>query len=337
MLNEGQKYQLHFSSDTLLKITADHALSVIRYSAGNMSQDDTWFEVGPTAQDVSPTLNQRVYVGSVPPVEHSQEEYILHTLGVARCQTLVIVINNGQTDGLMLNGQPLVCGDDSKEDVMLEEQLNRSQQEAFCVVTMVTQKKYFTVVKVFLPDGYHTLSHQTSGVTFTAMSECYSLDRYNRTARQSRMTVPADLSSKQFLSSGAGAVRQKTSPDPTRGSYSHVTHTADKLPADINHDNVSSADEHGHLQVNLLQQPSDVHTFKLERDNHPSVINFHETSATGWSGTNSGSLSSTGIALITSLASAIFLVIFCIIGFVVAEFVCKKENFTRAKVSPYIN
>lgn len=63
-------------------------------------------------------------------------------------------------------------------------------------------------------------------------------------------------------------------------------------------------------------------------------VNFHETDS--YSDNNGQGLSSTVIAVIVSLATAVFFVVACIVGFLAAEFVCRRENFPSAKVSPYI-
>ena len=245
---------------------------------------------------------------TVPPSEHDLELYNFTILHTESCHQLGIVINDKDRDGLMLDGQKLLCHQNDSQELLFnghyEGHLNTTTHHSLCIIT---HTEPLVLLTLNVSRGDHTLSHQTSDVTFTVMSECYSLDRY--------WTI---------------------SSDPTRVIYSHITYTADEPLHNISHDNVSFTDKQSHLQVNLLDQSSDVHKFKLERDNHRSVINFHQTSSAVWPGTKTTGLSSTVIALITSLASAIFLVIFCIMGFLVAEFVCRRENFTRAKVSPYV-
>ena len=243
---------------------------------------------------------------TVPPSEHDLELYNFTILHTESCHQVVIVINDKDGDGLMLDGQKLLCHqNDSKEllfDGHYEGHLNTTTHHSLC---SITHTEPLVLLTLNVSKGDHTLSHQTPGVTLTVMSECYSPDRY--------WTI---------------------SPHPTRVTYSHITDTADKLLHNISHDNVSSTDKQSHLQVNLLDQSSDVHKFKLERDNHRSVINFHQTS--GWPSTKTTGISFTVIALITSLASAIFLVIICIMEFLVAKFVCRRENFIRAKISPNV-
>lgn len=68
---------------------------------------------------------------------------------------------------------------------------------------------------------------------------------------------------------------------------------------------------------------------------NPAVVetNYAETSSGHTSG---AALSSSVIAVIVSLSSAVFFVIACIVGFLAAEVLCRAKSYRTSKVTPFI-
>ena len=75
--------------------------------------------------------------------------------------------------------------------------------------------------------------------------------------------------------------------------------------------------------------------YVAESDNNDDVINLH--AAGGYSSGDKTGITRTVVAVIVSLSSAVFLVVVCILGFLAAEFIGRPDNFTHAKVTPFLD
>ena len=238
-------------------------------------------------------------VMSVPPVEHQQERYVFHTFDSVTCQRLVLVADSVSSCGLLLDGHEIFCRNNHSEDLLF-----RSHNDNTYYCTLSTVETY-TVILLHVTPGYHELSHRKPGVTFTVMSACFSMDRYW-------------VNSQNMVSNTYSSVNDvdQLNLDTFSESFTH------------SFENSSLLDDQQLSEVSSSQ----VDTFNVEDDVIQSFQNLYQSAQAE----DTSGLSTTVIALITSLASAIFLVIFCIIGFFLAEFVCRRENFTRSKVTPYL-
>ena len=94
-----------------------------------------------------------------------------------------------------------------------------------------------------------------------------------------------------------------------------------------------------------LLNPTDV-PFVVKPAKARDEINFHESESRsiwhdhnnkGDTSSNDAGLDTTVIAVIVSLASALILVVVCVLGFLMAEFVCRRDLFSSVRISPYVD
>ena len=157
----------------------------------------------------------------------------------------------------------------------------------------------YTTVRVTLQHlGLHNISHSSPGVCMCVMTQGYPVDINLTDYEQKLSTLPN--------------VSLSTWPKLVSSSSSHY----DVLP-------LVSAHQEQPLVINkaaINSYPQTKTTWQSRQDNHVD----HGFNATV-------------IAVIMSLSTAVFFVIACIVGFVVAEFACGRESiFSGAKVSPSI-
>lgn len=243
----------------------------------------------------------------VPPIAERRHRYVFSTIDERHVQGVNLVVADALQEGLLLDGELI---HNTSKNIILIEGFHTN----------------YSAVKLSVKGGRHNLSHQSKESHFAAVSYGYSLGM-----RQKDFPASAAAAAASAPASPQEKFQQKQlfTADQT------VRHRPVLLPATVALKTLPKSTSAP------TSKPALVTPKVITSDTGAGVVNQAAAQPRSYpdyiAGDGSG-IPPAVLAVIISLSAAVFFVIVCIVGFIIAEYACRREGgFRQTKVAPFNN
>ena len=169
-LSESQHLQVHVVRGDYISIRADKPVMVLQYVVPSGAQDTDCYHSNNNNNNSSDCAS---FMLMVPPMEQQENQYLFSTLNTTEKQNVNLVISSNLTDGVLLDGEPILgCANATEDD-----RAGGGDSAGGPIWTTIDAhaEVNYSAIQFSVDGGLHNLSHESPQVLFSATSYGYPL------------------------------------------------------------------------------------------------------------------------------------------------------------------